>query len=190
MKQNLYLLLLALCVCMVSCNGNDNDPKAYDPDLKNLNRYYLQVGDDKPMQFTEILFSKPYPADGGYGYYAYNVSAKGESDENSFGFLFALACSDSTMIELGDYPYIGFSYPSRKSMYKGYFTYYDKNSTGYVYNYLEETGTCRVTKSGNDYVCEFEGTVNKDGDISNRNSIKFKVTLNKQLMTGENFKAD
>ena len=103
---------------------------------------------------------------------------------------FTLACSDPTIIEFGDYPYIGFSYPSKKSMYKGLFTYYDKNSTGYVYNYLDETGTCRVTKSGDDYVCEFEGTVNKDSNISNRNSIKFKVTLNKQLMTGEKIKAD
>ena len=190
MKQNLYLLLLALCVCMVSCNGNDNDPKAYDPDLKNLNRYYLQVGDDKPMQFTEILFSKPYPSDGGFGYYAYTIGTKGENEGHSFLLTFTLACSDSTMIELGDYPNIGMAYPSKKSMYKPFFTYYDKNSTGYVYSKLEDTGTCRVTKSGNDYVCEFEGTVNKNGDISNRNSIKFKVTLNKQLMTGEKFTAD
>ena len=190
MKQNLYLLLLALCVCMVSCKGTDNEPKAYDPDLKNLNRYYVQVGDDKPMQFTEIYFSKPYPSDGGYGYYAYTVSVKGENEGNRFTMSFALACSDPTMIELGDYPNIGRTYPSKKSMYKPVFAYYDKNSTGYLYNILEDTGTCRVTKSGDDYVCEFEGIVSMNRDSSNSNTMKFKVTLNKQLMTGEKFKAD
>ena len=176
MKQNLYVLLLTLCVCMVSCNGNDNDPKAYDPDLKNLNRYYVQVGDDKPMQVTRLLYSKSTQN----GYDVYGVSIDGENEDNRFGIGFTLACNDPNNLTPGDYPYIGFSWPSGLAMYKG-FCDYTTASRESIYNTLEVGGMCRVTKSGNDYVCEFEGTVNKNGDISNRNSMRFKVTLNEQM---------
>ena len=189
MKNRFYFLLLSLCLCMVGCN-TDKDPK--DPTtgkegIANMDRYYVQVGEDAPMQLTSFKFTKG-KTDEDFDITHYVLRVLGRSDTHTVSLEFTLTCNDSTMLKEGYYQFNAGMPAHGLTMCYVKYEYRDYVTNEVMYAQIA-SGGCLIKKEGEEYICDFNGKVERSYDASFNNAMKFRLTLTKELMTGESITA-
>ena len=174
---------------MVGCNTDKEpkDPTTGKEGIANMDRYYVQVGEDAPMQLTSFKFTKDKTDETlGLTHYVLHVLSKNNTHN---GFIqFTLTCNDSTMLKEGYYRFTigmagyGLTMCDIKCQYKNYVT------NEVMYSKIA-SGGCLIKKEGEEYICDFKGKAVHVIDEDINNTMTFRLTLTKELMTGESITA-